>query len=148
MFKIGTVCMKIAGRDAGNLCVIVEEEKDGFVLIEGAVRRRKCNTRHLEPTGNNVKVAKGATHAAVMKALGLDEKKSKPKKAAARPRKIRKVKPKVEKPAKKTPVKKEEKIPEKKEKALAVDEKKEESETPKAKAPAKKAPAKKTVKKK
>jgi large subunit ribosomal protein L14e len=85
MFEIGTVCVKIAGRDAGKQCVVVEAAKDGIVIIEGETRRRKCNVRHLEPLGRDVKVKAGANHAEVMKALGLKEKESKPRKPAAKP---------------------------------------------------------------
>src|SRR5262245_10944604 len=84
MFEVGTVCVKLAGRDAGKKCVVVEEHKDGFVVIEGETRRRKCNIRHLEPVGE-VKVSKGASHDVVMKALGFKPKEAKPRKAAAKP---------------------------------------------------------------
>lgn len=91
--KVGTVCVKIAGRDAGQQCIVVEELDNGMVLIEGATRRRKCNVKHLEPVGES-KIKKGATHEAVMKELGLEPRKSKPRKPAARPRKknVKKVK--------------------------------------------------------
>jgi len=85
MYEIGTVCVKIAGRDAGKKCVIVEAAKDGFVMIEGETRRRKCNVRHLEMLKQEVKVKSGASHAEVMKALGLTEKESKSRKPAAKP---------------------------------------------------------------
>ncbi|MDD9953948.1 MAG: hypothetical protein OXR66_06445 [Candidatus Woesearchaeota archaeon] len=127
--KIGTICMKIAGRDAGKQCIIIEEPKDGKVLIEGAVRRRFCNLKHLEPMGSS-KVKKGATHAAVMKELGLPERKSKPRKTAARPRKVRKAKVKTDVPKespKKTP-----KPAEKEEKPAKKVEAKEEKQVKKA----------------
>jgi large subunit ribosomal protein L14e len=85
MFEVGTVCIKTAGRDAGKTCVVVEAAKDGIVVIEGETRRRKCNVRHLEPLGRDVKVKAGANHADVMKALGLKEKESKARKPAAKP---------------------------------------------------------------
>jgi len=142
MFKIGMVCMKIAGRDAGNLCVVVELEKDGHVLIEGAVRRRKCNVKHLEPTGDDVKVKAAASHAEVMKALGLEPRTTKARKPAERPRKVRKVKPKIaKKPAK------EEKPVVKKETPPNVAEPSEKAPPKKEEKPAEK-PVKKTVKKK
>jgi large subunit ribosomal protein L14e len=84
MFEVGTVCVKIAGRDAGKQCVVIEAAKDGIVVIEGETRRRKCNVRHLEPTGE-AKVKAGASHAEVMKALGLKEKETKSRKPAAKP---------------------------------------------------------------
>lgn len=96
MFEVGTVCVKTAGRDAGKTCVIIEAPKDGIVLIEGETRRRKCNVRHLEPTGE-VKVKAGASHAEVMKALGLKEKEPKARKPAAKPSShAKRAKPKAE----------------------------------------------------
>ncbi len=49
MTEVGTVCLKIAGRDAGMKAVVVEKLDKEFVLIDGQVRRRKCNIKHLEP---------------------------------------------------------------------------------------------------
>ena len=112
--KVGDVCMKIAGRDAGQICAIVSVEKDGYVMIDGATRRRKCNTCHLEPMGKQVKLKSGASHADVVKALvefGVVEKKTKTKDKKAKPvtkrvqkavaKKTAKVVKKVKKKAKK-----------------------------------------------
>jgi large subunit ribosomal protein L14e len=85
MYEVGTVCVKIAGRDAGKQCVVVEAPKNGFVIIEGATRRRKCNIRHLEILDKSVKIKDGASHAEVMKALGLEEKAIKSRKSQAKP---------------------------------------------------------------
>ncbi len=109
MMETGRLCIKIAGRDAGKKCVIVDVLKDKMVLIDGETRRRKCNVRHLEPLKEVLKIEKKADHAAVaaaFKKLGIDlvEKKSKPK--TERPKKVRKVK---EKPAEEKAEKKEEK---------------------------------------
>ena len=49
MFEIGRLCVKIAGRDAGLKCLVVEVIDDNYVLIDGQTRRRKCNIKHLEP---------------------------------------------------------------------------------------------------
>src|SRR3989344_4812074 len=84
MFKVGTVCVKIAGRDAGKKCVVIEEAKNVMVMIEGETRRRKCNVRHLEPVGNAT-VKTGASHHEVMVALGLEAKTVKTRKPAAKP---------------------------------------------------------------
>ena len=46
MFNIGRVCVKLAGRDAGQKCVIVEILDEKTVLIDGMTRRRKCNKLH------------------------------------------------------------------------------------------------------
>ncbi len=87
VFNVGTVCVKIAGRDAGKTCVIIEMAKDGFVTIDGETRRRKCNVRHLEPLNQTVKVAVGASHLDVMKALGLEPRKVQSRKPTVRPQK-------------------------------------------------------------
>ena len=111
MFEIGKVVMKIAGRDAGKTGVIVEVLDENFVLLDGDVRRRKCNIKHIEPLSQSVSIKKGASHDDVMKALGAEEKKkAKPKaEKKARPKAVRKAKPKVaKKEAPEKAVKKEE----------------------------------------
>ncbi len=73
MFEIGRVCVKIAGRDAGNTAIVVDIIDDKFVLIDGNVRRRKCNTAHLEPLEDTIKIKKGASTADVKKAMTLEK---------------------------------------------------------------------------
>ncbi len=103
MTDVGNVAMKIAGRDAGQLCVVVEVLKEGYVMIDGATRRRKCNVRHLEFLEKNVKIKKGASSEEVKKALKdlgfkLPEvKKGKTKERKAKTVKTRKVGKAVEK---------------------------------------------------
>jgi len=107
MFEPGRICIKIAGRDAGRKCVVVEAEKDSMVLVDGETRRRKCNVRHLEPLDQTVSIKAGASHADVItafKKLGVELRDTKAKKAAARPRRVHKQKTPKEEPAK--PVKK------------------------------------------
>jgi len=51
MIEPGRVCVKIAGREAGQKCVVVEVLDENFVVVVGPkVRRRRCNIDHLEPT--------------------------------------------------------------------------------------------------
>ena len=69
MIEIGRMCVKIAGRDAGQKCVVVDIIDDTFVRIDGQTRARKCNIRHLEPLAAKLEIAKGAGHEAVVKAL-------------------------------------------------------------------------------
>jgi large subunit ribosomal protein L14e len=71
--EIGRVCIKIAGRDAGKRCVIVDVIDNTFVLVDGETRRKKCNIKHLEPTKELVKLEKGASHEEAIKALGIKE---------------------------------------------------------------------------
>jgi len=69
MFEIGRLCVKIAGRDAKGRCLVVDVLDNHFVLIDGQVRRRKCNISHLEPLDSVLKIKKNASHAEVVKAL-------------------------------------------------------------------------------
>lgn len=67
---IGRVCIKLAGREAGKKCVIVEKIDKNFVLIDSPViRRRRCNIRHLEPLETIVNIKEGASEEELKKAL-------------------------------------------------------------------------------
>ena len=48
----GRVCIKTAGRDAGDKCIIVKVLDGGFVEIksDGRKKNRRVSIRHLEPT--------------------------------------------------------------------------------------------------
>ncbi len=81
--EIGRLCIKLAGRDAGRICVIVDNLEGNFVLIDGNVRRRKCNILHLEPLDKAIKIKKGASHSDVaseFKKLKIEVWSTKPKK--------------------------------------------------------------------
>ncbi len=110
--------MKLAGRDAGKVCVVVDQLDKHFVLIDGNVRRRKCNMLHLEPLPDTIKIKKNAAHSEVadeFKKLKLPVWHTKPK-------------PKTEKLQPKRKIKKETKS----EKSIAEKSKKEtKSEKPK-----------------
>ena len=91
----GRVAVKLAGRDAGKKCVIVDVLDNNYVLIDGEVRRRKVNVSHLELLPQKVDVAKGAETSAlkaVFDELGFTVRETTPKKAAPRPRRVRKKK--------------------------------------------------------
>jgi large subunit ribosomal protein L14e len=108
MFDIGRVCMKIAGRDAGKKCVIIDVIDAHYVLVDGQTRRRKCNIKHLEPLTQTVQVTKNAPEPEVVRVLKelnifVEEKKPKVAKTKAeRPKRIRK---KKEKPVRETKAK-------------------------------------------
>lgn len=113
IFEVGRLCVKIAGRDAGRTCVVVEEAGNGYVVVDGDVRRKKVNIRHLEPLDRTVDLKTKAAHADVKKAFekaGLSVWETKAKKAAERPKKMKaqKAAPAVAKPKK---VKKAEETP-------------------------------------
>lgn len=87
MIEVGRLCVKIAGRDAGKKCLIVEVIDENNVMIDGQTRRKKCNIKHIEPLKDVLKIKKGASHNDVVSALkkaGVEvkEKKKKEKKPA------------------------------------------------------------------
>lgn len=91
MIEIGRLCLKIAGRDAGRFCLVVDEVDKNHVLIDGQTRRKKCNKTHLEPLDKVVKLKKAASHEEVVKALKelkieVQEKVKKEKKPKAPPK--------------------------------------------------------------
>jgi len=100
MIEIGRVCLKIAGREAGKICAIVDIDKaKGLVTIDGDVRRRKCNIKHIEAVPVKLKIKKGVSTEEVKNALKeagfrTEEKKKKTRKApkTEKPKKQRKVK--------------------------------------------------------
>jgi len=146
MIEVGRLCYKIAGREAGKPCIIIDIIDDNYVLIDGLVRRKRCNINHLEFTPIIYKVAKKADTETVVDLLVKNKIISEaPKKKTAEEKAV-----KNEKPVKHKIIKN----PEKKEaKKQAKAEKK--TKKPKTAKPAKKAakkpktakPAKKAAKK-
>lgn len=96
MVEIGQLALKIAGRDAANFCVVVDKIDSTYVLIDGNVRRKKCNIRHLEFLDKKLDIKKNASTEEVKKELeklGIKALKSAAKKEKkAKPSKTRKVK--------------------------------------------------------
>jgi large subunit ribosomal protein L14e len=108
MMEVGRVCMKIAGRDANKMCVVVEVLDGNYVLIDGETRRKKCNIKHLEPTKKVIKIKSGDARAEIKKAfsdLGFGFFDPKSKKPEPRLRKMKAKKEVVDAP--KTKAKKE-----------------------------------------
>jgi len=99
MFEIGRLCIKIAGRDAGKTAIIVDKIDEKFVLIDGNVRRKKCNIKHLEPLNDVLKIKKGASTSDVQKIMStsgikiIEAKKVKrsPKKQEGNKKEVKKV---------------------------------------------------------
>jgi len=79
--EVGRICVKIAGREAGRKCVIVDIIDDNFVLITGpkqltGVKRRKANIKHIEVLPEKIDIKKGASDEEVLEAIkakGLEE---------------------------------------------------------------------------
>ena len=112
--EVGRLCVKIAGRDAGMSCLIVDILEDNFVLIDGQTRRRKCNMTHLEPLETVVKISSGADSATVtseLKKLNIVVIERKTKERKERPKKVikHKLREKKEKVVKKVTKKDEKK---------------------------------------
>ena len=62
IYNVGRLCLKIAGRDAGKKCVIIESIDNAFVLVDGATRRKKVNVKHLEPLATEIDIKEKASH--------------------------------------------------------------------------------------
>ena len=94
---IGRVCVKLLGREAGKSCVIVNQLDDNFVLIDGNVKRRKCNINHLEFTDKIIDIKKDSPTKEVLDAMSkagikVFKLKEAKKESKEKPRKRRKVK--------------------------------------------------------
>lgn len=94
MFQVGRLCTKIAGRDADKKCVIVDVLDNGYVMIDGETRRRKCNIVHLIPTAQQFDLSKNAPRedvkALFKKELEISLTDTKPKESKERPKQVRK----------------------------------------------------------
>ena len=96
---IGRICVKLLGKEAGKECIIVDKLEKQFVLIDGNVKRRKCNISHLELTDKILKIKKKDSTEVVEKAMKeakMEVTKKKGKEAKPKPKKIRKKKEKTE----------------------------------------------------
>jgi len=110
MIELGRLCLKIAGRDAGKKCIVIDILDNNYVLIDGETRRRKCNISHLEPLDVVIEVKKKASHDEIkteFKKLGLNVLETKPKPKTERPKKVKGKKVEIKEDKKK--VKKEKK---------------------------------------
>jgi len=106
MFEIGRVCIKISGKDSGKVVVVVDTIDDKYVIIDGNVKRKKCNITHLEPLPQEIKIKKGAPTSTVISSLSaigikIIEKKPKKLEKKPKPKKKRKIKEKPKKITKK-----------------------------------------------
>ena len=72
--EVGSVCVKIAGREAGKKCVVVDVIDKNFVLVTGpqkvnGVKRRRVNINHVEPTGKKIKIKRGENDEQITQAI-------------------------------------------------------------------------------
>ena len=91
IFENGRVCVKIAGRDAGKHCVVLEAIDANYVVVEGPeVRKRKINIAHLEPLADKIDAKKDARQHMVEKyGIKISERKKEKSAKKEKPVKMR-----------------------------------------------------------
>jgi len=72
--EVGRICVKVAGRETGRKCVIVDVMDKSFVLVTGpkkvtGVKRRRANINHVAPLQDKIKVKRGASDEEVTQTL-------------------------------------------------------------------------------
>jgi large subunit ribosomal protein L14e len=77
--EVGRICVKLAGREAGKKCVVVDVVDKSFVLITGpknltGVKRRRANINHIEPLQEKITIVRGASDEEVVEALKASNK--------------------------------------------------------------------------
>ncbi len=71
MVEIGRVCTKLAGREAGNKCIIVDVIDENYVVVSGPhVKRKRCNIKHLELHPEVKDIGEDASDEQIRRALG------------------------------------------------------------------------------
>ena len=71
--EVGRVCMKVSGRESGNICTVIKQIDKTFVAVTGPrlvtqVKRRRCNIEHLEPTEIKLDVKEDASDEEIIEA--------------------------------------------------------------------------------
>ena len=77
--EVGRVCVKVAGREAGKRCVIVDVMDKSFVVVTGpkkvtGVKRRRVNINHVAPTEDVLPIKRGASDDEVTEMITADGK--------------------------------------------------------------------------
>ena len=72
--EVGRICVKTAGRQAGQKCVIVDVMDKSFVLITGpkpvtGVKRKRANINHIMPLDDKLDLKRGASDEEVTQTL-------------------------------------------------------------------------------
>ncbi|OIO41537.1 50S ribosomal protein L14e [Candidatus Pacearchaeota archaeon CG1_02_31_27] len=67
--EVGRICQKIMGREKGKYCVIIEKIDTNFVIIDGYVKKRKCNVNHLKILDKNLELDKKISKEDIIKKL-------------------------------------------------------------------------------
>jgi large subunit ribosomal protein L14e len=77
--EVGRICVKVAGRESGRKCVIVDVMDKSFVVVTGpkkvtGVKRRRVNINHVAPLEDIVQVKRGASDEEVTQMLEAEGK--------------------------------------------------------------------------
>ncbi|MCW4046991.1 MAG: 50S ribosomal protein L14e [Candidatus Bathyarchaeota archaeon] len=72
--EVGRICVKMAGRETGKKCVIVDVMDKSFVMVTGpkkvtGVKRRRVNINHLQPLPDKLDIKRGASDEEVTQIL-------------------------------------------------------------------------------
>ena len=72
--EVGRICLKMAGRETGKKCVIVDVMDKSFVIITGpkkvtGVKRKRVNINHLKPLQDKLDIKRGASDEEVTQTL-------------------------------------------------------------------------------
>jgi large subunit ribosomal protein L14e len=72
--EVGRICVKTAGRQVGQKCVIVDVMDKSFVLITGpkpvtGVKRKRANINHIMPLEDKLDLKRGASDEEVTQTL-------------------------------------------------------------------------------
>jgi len=64
--EVGRICVKLAGRETGRKCVIIDVMDKSFVLITGpqkatGVKRKRVNMNHVKPLQDKIDIPRGAS---------------------------------------------------------------------------------------
>jgi large subunit ribosomal protein L14e len=72
--EVGRICVKVAGREAGKKCVVVDVMDKSFVIITGpkavtGVKRKRANLNHILALQDRLDLKRGASDEEVTSTL-------------------------------------------------------------------------------
>ncbi len=72
--EVGRICVKVAGREAGKKCVVVDVMDKSFVIITGpkavtGIKRKRANLNHIMPLQDRLDLKRGASDEEVSSTL-------------------------------------------------------------------------------
>ena len=77
--EVGRICLKLAGRESGKKCIIIEVIDKGFVTVTGpkkitGVKRRRASINHIAPLKDKIAINRGSSDEEVIQALKTSDK--------------------------------------------------------------------------